>query len=75
DVSHTAGGVGFAVFRVGAGGSSAQCPGCEEPLTRPGGCHIAWCPRCLVGGHRDPIAGVDLAPRPLLGQTHGTRRR
>ncbi|QSE90438.1 transposase [Rhodococcus pseudokoreensis] len=74
-LAHTAAGVGIAVVTVPARGSSAQCPGCDEPLTRPGGYHTAWCPGCRVGGNRDQIAGVNLAKRALLGKNKATRRR
>ncbi|MBV6757080.1 zinc ribbon domain-containing protein [Rhodococcus opacus] len=74
-LSHTAAGVGIAVVAVPARGSSAQCPGCNEPLARPGGYHTAWCPGCQVGGNRDHVAGVNLAKRALLGKGTATRRR
>ncbi|MFE7418863.1 zinc ribbon domain-containing protein [Rhodococcus sp. NPDC057529] len=74
-LAHTAAGVGIAVVAVPARGSSAQCPGCNEPLARPGGYHTAWCPGCRVGGNRDHIAGVNLAKRALLGKNKVTRRR
>ncbi|MCQ4122428.1 zinc ribbon domain-containing protein [Rhodococcus tibetensis] len=74
-LTHTAAGVGIAVVVVPARGSSAQCPGCDEPLTRPGGYHTAWCQGCRVGGNRDHIAGVNLAKRALLGKGNVTRRR
>ncbi|MFE5702674.1 zinc ribbon domain-containing protein [Rhodococcus koreensis] len=74
-LAHTAAGVGIAVVTVPARGSSAQCPGCDEPLARPGGYHDAWCPGCRVGGNRDQIAGVNLAKRALLGKNKVTRRR
>ncbi|TQC44307.1 DNA-binding protein, partial [Rhodococcus sp. WS4] len=53
----------------------ALCPGCDEPLSRPGGYHTAWCSRCRVGGNRDHMAGVNLAKRALLGRNKATRRR
>ncbi|MFD9668125.1 zinc ribbon domain-containing protein [Rhodococcus sp. NPDC059968] len=74
-LAHTAAGVGITVVSVPARGSSALCPGCDEPLARPGGYHTAWCPRCRVGGNRDHIAGVNLAKRVLLGRNNVTRRR
>ncbi|SEC50521.1 Putative transposase DNA-binding domain-containing protein [Rhodococcus jostii] len=74
-LAHTAAGAGITVVSVPARGSSAQCPGCDEPLARPGGYHDAWCPRCRVGGNRDHIAGVNLAKRALLGRSKATRRR
>ena len=74
-LAHTATGVGVAVVSVPARGSSALCPGCDEPLARPGGYHDAWCPRCRVGGKRDHMAGVNLAKRALLGRNKATRRR
>ena len=74
-LAHTAAGVGIAVVSVPARGSSAQCPGCDEPLARPGGYHTAWCSGCRVGGNRDHIAGVNLAKRALLGKDKVTRRR
>ncbi|GCE37518.1 mobile element protein [Rhodococcus wratislaviensis] len=74
-LAHTAAGVGIVVVSVPARGSSAQCPGCDEPLARPGGYHTAWCPGCRVGGNRDHVAGVNLAKRALLGKNKATRRR
>ncbi|PQP25140.1 zinc ribbon domain-containing protein [Rhodococcus opacus] len=74
-LTHTAAGVGVTVVTVPARGSSALCPGCDEPLARPGGYHRAWCPRCRVGGNRDHVAGVNLAKRALLGKNNVTRRR
>ncbi|EKT81094.1 hypothetical protein JOJ86_001813 [Rhodococcus percolatus] len=74
-LAHTAAGVGIAVVSVPARGSSAQCPGCDEPLARPGGYHTAWCSGCRVGGNRDHVAGVNLAKRALLGKRKVTRRR
>ncbi|RZL82126.1 MAG: transposase, partial [Rhodococcus sp. (in: high G+C Gram-positive bacteria)] len=74
-LAHTAAASGIAVVSVPARGSSALCPGCDEPLSRPCGYHTAWCPRCRVGGNRDHIAGVNLAKRALLGRNKATRRR
>ncbi|BAH55292.1 hypothetical protein ROP_70450 [Rhodococcus opacus B4] len=74
-LAHTAAGVGIAVVSVPARGSSAQCPGCDAPLSRPGGYHTAWCSGCRVGGNRDHVAGVNLAKRALLGKGKVTRRR
>ncbi|ANS29909.1 hypothetical protein R1CP_26305 [Rhodococcus opacus] len=74
-LAHTAAGIGITVVSVPARGSSAQCPGCDEPLARPGGYHTAWCSRCRVGGNRDHVAGVNLAKRALLGKRKVTRRR
>ncbi|QYB07381.1 transposase [Rhodococcus sp. USK10] len=74
-LAHTAGGVGVDVVVVPARGSSALCPGCDEPLSRPGGYHTAWCSGCLLGGNRDHVAGVNLAKRALLGKGKLTRRR
>ncbi|MFE5706641.1 zinc ribbon domain-containing protein [Rhodococcus koreensis] len=74
-LAHTAAGAGIAVVSVPARGSSAQCPGCDAPLARPGGYHTAWCPGCRVGGNRDHVAGVNLAKRALLGKNKVARRR
>jgi hypothetical protein len=74
-LAHTAAGAGITVVSVPARGSSAWCPGCDEPLARPGGYHTAWCPGCRVGGNRDHLAGVNLAKRALLGKNNVTRRR
>ncbi|TQC39152.1 transposase [Rhodococcus sp. WS4] len=74
-LAHTAAGVGIAVVSVPARGSSALCPGCDEPLSRPGGYHTAWCSYCRMGGNRDHVAGVNLAKRALLGRNKATRRR
>ncbi|WP_159922956.1 zinc ribbon domain-containing protein [Rhodococcus sp. WAY2] len=74
-LAHTAAEVGVTVVSVPARGSSALCPGCNEPLARPAGYHDAWCARCQVGGNRDHIAGVNLAKRALLGKNNVTRRR
>ncbi|TQC46774.1 transposase [Rhodococcus sp. WS4] len=74
-LAHTAAGAGITVVSVPARGSSALCPGCDEPLARPGGYHDAWCARCRVGGNRDHVAGVNLAKRALLGKGKATSRR
>ncbi|MFD4432024.1 zinc ribbon domain-containing protein [Nocardia sp. NPDC058497] len=74
-LTHTAAGVGVVVVSVPARGSSALCPGCDEPLSRPGGYHRAWCVRCEVGGNRDHVAGVNLAKRALLGRGKAVRKR
>ncbi|MFD6060670.1 zinc ribbon domain-containing protein [Rhodococcus wratislaviensis] len=74
-LAHTAAEVGITVVSVPARGSSALCPGCDQPLARPGGYHSAWCPGCRVGGNRDHLAGVNLAKRALLGRNEVTRRR
>nr|GLK41991.1 hypothetical protein GCM10017611_88670 [Rhodococcus wratislaviensis] len=74
-LAHTAAGAGITVVSVPARGSSAQCPGCDKPLARPGGYHTAWCARCQVGGNRDHVAGVNLAKRALLARNKATRRR
>ncbi|MFE3983592.1 zinc ribbon domain-containing protein [Nocardia tengchongensis] len=74
-LAHTAAGVGITVVVVPARGSSSSCPGCDEPLSRPGGYHTAWCASCRIGGNRDQVAGINLAKRALLGKTKTTRRR
>ncbi|GAF48535.1 zinc ribbon domain-containing protein [Rhodococcus wratislaviensis] len=74
-LTHTAAGVGVTVVSVPARGSSASCPGCNQPLARPGGYHRAWYARCTVGGHRDHVAGVNLANRALLGRGQAVRKR
>ncbi|MFC0448562.1 zinc ribbon domain-containing protein [Rhodococcus jostii] len=74
-LTHTAAGVGVTVVSVPARGSSAQCPGCNEPLSRPGGYHRAWCEQCKIGGNRDHVAAVNLAKRALLGRGKAVRKR
>ncbi|MGW0177413.1 zinc ribbon domain-containing protein [Rhodococcus sp. NPDC003322] len=74
-LTHTAAGVGVVVVSVPARGSSALCPGCNEPISRRGGYHRAWCARCKVGGNRDHVAGVNLAKRALLGRSRAVRKR
>ena len=74
-LAHTAAGSGMTVVSVPARGSSAQCPGCDQPLSRPGGYHQAWCRRCGIGGNRDHVAAVNLAKRALLGRSKTVRRR
>ncbi|WP_213575148.1 zinc ribbon domain-containing protein [Rhodococcus sp. USK13] len=74
-LAHTAAGVGVTVVSVPARGTSALCPGCNDTLSRPGGYHQAWCPRCKVGGNRDHVAGVNLAKRALLGRRAAVHRR
>lgn len=74
-LTHTAAGVGVVVMSVPARGSSALCPGCDEPLSRPGGYHRAWCVSCEVGGDRDHVAAVNLAKRGLLGRGRALRKR
>ncbi|TQC43498.1 transposase [Rhodococcus sp. WS4] len=74
-LAHTAAGVGVTVVSVPARGSSALCPGCNEPLARPGGYHRAWCEQCKIGGNRDHVAAVNLAKRALLGRGKAVRKR
>ncbi|MFC9549978.1 zinc ribbon domain-containing protein [Rhodococcus sp. NPDC056960] len=74
-LTHTTAGVGAVVVCVPARGSSALCPGCNEPLSRPGGYHRAWCAGCKVGGNRDRVAAVNLAKRALLGRGKAVRKR
>ncbi|MCK8674398.1 zinc ribbon domain-containing protein, partial [Rhodococcus sp. HM1] len=74
-LTHTAAREGVVVVSVPARGSSARCPGCNEPLTRPGGYHTAWCEVCKVGGNRDHVAAVNLAARPLVGRSRAVRTR
>ncbi|MHA4854080.1 zinc ribbon domain-containing protein [Rhodococcus sp. MSC1_016] len=74
-LAHTAAGVGVTVVSVPARGTSALCPGCNDTLSRPGGYHRAWCPRCNVGGNRDHVAGVNLAKRALLGRSKVVHKR
>ncbi|TQC45380.1 transposase [Rhodococcus sp. WS4] len=74
-LTHTAAGVGVTVVSVPARGSSALCPGCNEPLSRPGGYHRAWCEQCKIGGNRDHVAAVNLAKRALLGRGKAVRKR
>src|SRR5580693_6721733 len=74
-LAHTAAGSAITVVVVPARGSSAQCPGCDEPLSRPGGYHHARCRQCRIGGNRDHVAGVNLAKRALLGRSKTIRRR
>ncbi|QSE82839.1 zinc ribbon domain-containing protein [Rhodococcus koreensis] len=74
-LTHTTAGVGAVVVSVPARGSSAQCPGCNEPLSRPGGYHTAWCSGCKIGGNRDHVAAVNLAKRALLGRGKAVRKR
>ncbi|MDI9938374.1 zinc ribbon domain-containing protein [Rhodococcus sp. IEGM 1351] len=74
-LTHTAAGVGVTVVSVPARGSSALCPSCNEPLSRLGGYHRAWCVQCKVGGNRDHVAAVNLAKRALLGRGKAVRKR
>ncbi|MEV6659308.1 zinc ribbon domain-containing protein [Nocardia fluminea] len=74
-LTHTAAGVGVVVVSVPARGSSALCPGCDKPLSRPGGYHRAWCVNCEVSGDRDHVAAVNLAKRGLLGRGTALRKR
>lgn len=74
-LEHTAAGAGIEVVAVPARGSSALCPGCNAPVTRPGGYHSAWCGHCSLGGNRDHVAGVNLAKRVLVAKTTVVRRR
>ncbi|MEV6769428.1 zinc ribbon domain-containing protein [Nocardia sp. NPDC051030] len=74
-LAHTAAEAGVTVVTVPARGSSSQCPGCDQALSRPGGYHDAWCSTCAIGGNRDHIAGVNLAKRALLGRGAIRRRR
>lgn len=68
-LEHTAARAGLEVVMCPPRGTSANCPGCDQELTRPGGYHTATCQPCGIhGANRDQIAGQNIAKRVLLGK-------
>ncbi len=69
-LEHTAARAGLEVVMCPPRGTSANCPGCNQQLTRPGGYHTATCTTCGIrGANRDQIAGQNIAKRVLLAKT------
>lgn len=69
-LEHTAARAGLEVVMCPPRGTSANCPGCNQELTRPGGYHTATCEPCGIhGANRDQIAGQNIAKRVLLAKT------
>lgn len=68
-LEHTAARTGLEVVMCPPRGTSANCPGCDQQLTRPGGYHTATCQACGIrDANRDQIAGQNIAKRVLLGK-------
>lgn len=68
-LEHTAAKAGLEVVMCPPRGTSANCPGCDQALTRPGGYHTATCDVCGIrGANRDQIAGQNIAKRVLLAK-------
>lgn len=69
-LEHTAAKTGLEVVMCPPRGTSANCPGCDQELARPGGYHTATCDTCGIrGANRDQIAGQNIAKRVLLAKT------
>lgn len=69
-LEHTAAKAGLEVVMCPPRGTSANCPGCDQQLTRPGGYHTATCRACGIrAANRDQIAGQNIAKRVLLAKT------
>lgn len=69
-LEHTAAKAGLEVVMCPPRGTSANCPGCDQQLTRPGGYHTATCQACGIrAANRDQIAGQNIAKRVLLAKT------
>lgn len=69
-LEHTAARAGLEVVMCPPRGTSANCPSCDQPLTRPHGYHSAHCGPCGIrNANRDQIAGQNIAKRVLLGKT------
>lgn len=69
-LEHTAARAGLEVVMCPPRGTSANCPSCDQELTRPGGYHTATCERCGIrGANRVQIAGQNIAKRVLLAKT------
>lgn len=68
-LEHTAARAGLEVVMCPPRGTSANCPSCDQEVTRPGGYHTATCIPCGIhGANRDQIAGQNIAKRVLLGK-------
>jgi hypothetical protein len=68
-LEHTAAKAGLEVVMCPPRGTSANCPGCDQQLTRPGGYHTAICQACGIrAANRDQIAGQNIAKRVLLAK-------
>lgn len=73
-LEHTAARAGLEVVMCPPRGTSANCPGCNKELTRPGGYHTATCEPCAIHrANRDQIAGQNIAKRVLLAKTRVKR--
>lgn len=69
-LEHTAAKAGLEVVMCPPRGTSANCPGCDQQLTRPGGYHTATCQACGIrAANRDQVAGQNIAKRVLLAKT------
>lgn len=70
-LEHTAARAGLEVVMCPPRGTSANCPSCDEELTRPGGHHTATCIPCRIkNANRDQIAGQNIAKRVLLAKAN-----
>lgn len=68
-LEHTAAKTGLEVVMCPPRGTSANCPGCDQKLSRPGGYHTATCTECGIRrANRDQIAGQNIAKRVLLAK-------
>ncbi|MUL61121.1 hypothetical protein B5P44_00780 [Mycobacterium sp. CBMA 213] len=70
-LEHTAAKAGLEVVMCPPRGTSANCPSCDQELTRPGGYHTATCTPCGIHrANRDQIAGQNIAKRVLLAKAN-----
>jgi hypothetical protein len=57
-------------------GTSANCPSCDQDLTRPDGYHSATCTNCGIrNANRDQIASQNIAKRVLLAKDQTAQRK
>lgn len=68
-LAHTAAKAGIEVVTCQARGTSANCPGCDQPVTRPRGHYSAVCRPCGIDTDRDTAAFQNIAKRVLLAKT------
>lgn len=64
---------GIRVHTVPAAGTSADCPGCGKPLSRPA-YEISLCEPCQIKAHRDATAQQKIGQRGITGHHPKLRR-
>ncbi|WP_226351394.1 zinc ribbon domain-containing protein [Pseudonocardia sp. ICBG601] len=73
-IEHIATRDGLTVVDVPPRGTSANCPTCDNLVSRPGGYHSAACATCMFTVNRDDVGAVNTAKRALAAE-RVTRRR